>query len=43
VRLRDGRLRQSLGEAARARFEQSFTLEQMIRRYQDLYRSVVSR
>jgi glycosyltransferase involved in cell wall biosynthesis len=39
----DPRLRLALGEAARTRFEQTFTLEHMIRGYESVYRELVRR
>jgi glycosyltransferase involved in cell wall biosynthesis len=41
ARVSDAGLRQSLGRAARSRFEQHFTLEHMIRGYENVYRELV--
>lgn len=41
ARLGDNRLRRTLGDAALKRFEQKFTLEHMIRGYENVYRELV--
>jgi glycosyltransferase involved in cell wall biosynthesis len=41
ARLADGPLRRDLGQAARERFEEKFTLEHMIRRYEIIYSDLV--
>ena len=42
-RVADSGLRRRLGTAARERFQDNFTLEHMIRRYEDLYLELVAR
>jgi glycosyltransferase involved in cell wall biosynthesis len=41
TRLGDSRLRRTLGDAALKRFEQNFTIEHMIRGYENVYRELV--